>query len=270
MSFVETERTAMDAELARQTLLRLKFEDESRRQAEVRMSIEEEAAKSAEKVIAGHLYEPTQEEIDLNNKLIRLEYDNPIVIAARDRLHNLIGIYDPSHPRASRLGRYGSQADILTHELKIKKEEDKIQNEKNKIKSALKEIQENKREEIRLEFISLATERERAKRLEESNIALETIRHAEAAQESERLRIIQEEAEQREIEFKEYTVRMVALQAEQEEALRLAEANRQLGVQSQKTFNVEAPQPVMASMSIPTPMLLIGGATALLLLARRK
>ena len=73
MSFVETERTAMDAELARQTLLRLKFEDETRRQADVKIRIEEEAARAADKAVAGHLYDASLEEIELENKLTALQ-----------------------------------------------------------------------------------------------------------------------------------------------------------------------------------------------------
>ena len=88
--------------------------------------------------------------------------------------------------------------------------------------------------------------------------------------------MVAEEAEQRELEFAEYTARMAAVAAEQQEALRLAELNRQIGldavksVEGDKAFKVELPQPIMTSMSIPTPMLLVGGAAALLLLARKK
>jgi len=45
--------------------------------------------------------------------------DDPAVQKARERLGNLIGTYDPSHPRASRLGRYGSPGEILAMEQKI-------------------------------------------------------------------------------------------------------------------------------------------------------
>ena len=55
-----------------------------------------------------------------NNPVIesKLE-DDPAVQKARERLGNLIGIYDPSHPRASNLGRYGSPGEILAMEQKI-------------------------------------------------------------------------------------------------------------------------------------------------------
>jgi len=59
--------------------------------------------------------------------------NNPIVRAARETLGNLLGHYDPSHPRASDLGKYGSAGDILAHELKIKKEQDKIIAEENRL-----------------------------------------------------------------------------------------------------------------------------------------
>jgi len=45
--------------------------------------------------------------------------DDPVVQKARERLRNLIGTYDPSHPRASNLGRYGSAGDIFAMEQKI-------------------------------------------------------------------------------------------------------------------------------------------------------
>ena len=265
MSFVATETTAMDAELARQTLLRLKFEDETRRQADVKIRIEEEAARAADKAVAGHLYDASLEEIELENKLTALQ-------------RNWQGIQKcGGNPRICGVGAWKAyknfnkclqQGGDCNYHYPVLQEMEVIS-------SRLKDIQENKREEFRLQFITLATEREEAKRLEETNAALETIRLAEAAQERERLRMIQEEAEQRELEFAEYTARMAAVAAEQQEALRLAELNRQIGLnavtpEGDKTFNVEAPQPVMASMSIPTPMLLIGGAAAFLLLARRK
>ena len=278
MSFVDTDRTAMDAELARQTLLRLKFEDESRRQTEVRMSIEEEAARAADKVIAGHLYESTQEEMDLNKKLQNISSVNRINVntisqytdnsKVRDAMIHLHSLYQVS--KSYNYRRFSTPPEKLAHENKIAQYNKIIEDETNKIRYSLKELQENKREEIRLEFITLATERERAKRLEETDAALETIRRVEAAQEAERLRMIQEEAEQRELEFAEYTARMAAVEAEQQEALRLAKVNREIGMKSEKTFNVEAPEPVMTSMSIPTPMLIVGGAALLLLAGRRK
>ena len=52
----------------------------------------------------------------------RIEADleaDPAVQKARERLGNLIGTYDPSHPRASNLGRYGSPAEIFVMEQKI-------------------------------------------------------------------------------------------------------------------------------------------------------
>ena len=41
--------------------------------------------------------------------------------------------YDPSHPKASDLGRFGTAADILAHEIKIKKEEKKIEDIEHKL-----------------------------------------------------------------------------------------------------------------------------------------
>ena len=269
MSFVETQTTAMDAELARQTLLRLKFEDETRRQASVKKSIEEEAARAADKAVREHLYETTKQEIDLKDNLGELQ-------------RRWQGIAKcGGNPRTCGIGYFRSYQSYQQC-LQANKGNSQVCNshypvleEMEVIKSKLEDIRENKREEFRLQFITLATEREEAIRLQETNAALETIRLVEEAQERERLRMIQEEAEQRELEFAEYTARRAAVAAEQQEALRLAELNRQIGLnavtpEGDKTFNVEAPQPVMASMSIPTPMLLIGGAAAFLLLARRK
>ena len=55
-----------------------------------------------------------------DNLLIKSELeDHPAVKTAREKLKNLIGIYDPSHPRASKLGRYGSPAEIFVMEQKI-------------------------------------------------------------------------------------------------------------------------------------------------------
>ena len=45
--------------------------------------------------------------------------DDPTYQKAKEKLKNLIGTYDPSHPRASRLGRYGSDADIMAMQFKI-------------------------------------------------------------------------------------------------------------------------------------------------------
>ena len=54
------------------------------------------------------------------NILIESELeDNPAVKKAQERLKNLIGTYDPSHPRASQLGRYGSAGDIMAMQFKI-------------------------------------------------------------------------------------------------------------------------------------------------------
>jgi len=270
MSFVETERTAMDAELARQTLLRLQFEDEARRQADVKIRIEEEAARAADKAVREHLYETSQQEIDLNNKLVEL-YKKWESIK-----------YCGGSTTACGIGQYKAWQNF-SRCLRDNKGNTQVCNshyptleEIEVVKSALSDLQEKKREEFRLQFITTATEREEALRVQETNAALETLRLAEEAQERERLRIIQEEAEQREIELQEYTVRMAALQAEQQESLRLAELNRQIGldavksVEGDKAFKVELPQPIMTSMSIPTPMLLIGGAVLLLLAGRRK
>ena len=265
MSFVDTDRTAMDAELARQTLLRLKFEDESRRQVDVKRRVEEEAVRTADKAVREHLYESTQQEIDLKNKLTELQRKWQGIVKCG------------GNPRTCGVGAwraYGNYNKCLAEGGDCKHHYPVLQ-EMEVINSKLEDIRENKREEFRLQFITTATEREEALRLQETNAALETIRLVEAAQERERLRMIQEEAEQRELELAEYTARMAAVAAEQQEALRLAEINKQIGLdavqsESDKAFKVEVPQPVMASMSIPTPMLLVGGAAAFLLLARRK
>ena len=45
--------------------------------------------------------------------------DDPAVQKAREILGNLYGASDPSHPRASNLGRYGSPAEIFVMEQKI-------------------------------------------------------------------------------------------------------------------------------------------------------
>ena len=269
MSFVDTPTTALDAELARQTLLRLKFEDETRRQASVKSSIEEEAGRAADKAVREHLYETSQQEIELKNKLTELHRKwEGIKYCGGSSTACGGGAYTKwqNYMRCVQANKGNTQV-CNSHYPTL--EEIQV------INSKLEDIRENKREEFRLQFITLATEREEAIRLQETNAALETIRLVEEAQERERLRMIQEEAEQRELEFAEYTARMAAVAAEQQEALRLAELNRQIGLnavtpEGDKTFNVEAPQPVMASMSIPTPMLLIGGAAAFLLLARRK
>ena len=55
-----------------------------------------------------------------NNPVIEAKLeDDPAVQKARERLKNLIGTYDPSHPRASNLGRYGSPGEIFVMEQKI-------------------------------------------------------------------------------------------------------------------------------------------------------
>jgi len=58
-----------------------------------------------------------------DNLIIESELeDNPAVQKAREILGNLIGTYDPSHPRASKLGRYGSAGDIMAMQFKIDKQ----------------------------------------------------------------------------------------------------------------------------------------------------
>ena len=55
-----------------------------------------------------------------DNLLIESELeDNPAVKVAQEKLKNLIGAYDPSHPRATKLGRYGSAGDIMAMQFKI-------------------------------------------------------------------------------------------------------------------------------------------------------
>ena len=55
-----------------------------------------------------------------DNLLIESELeDNPAVKVAQEKLRNLMGAYDPSHPRASKLGRYGSAGDIMAIQFKI-------------------------------------------------------------------------------------------------------------------------------------------------------
>ena len=49
--------------------------------------------------------------------------DDPAVQKARERLGNLYGTYDPSHPRASNLGRFGSAGDIFAMQQKINQQE---------------------------------------------------------------------------------------------------------------------------------------------------
>lgn len=269
MSFVETERTAMDAELARQTLLRLQFEDEARRQADVKRRIEEEAARAADKAVREHLYETSQQEINLKNKLVELNRKwESIKYCGGSTTACGIGQYK-AWQKFSRCLRDNKGNTQVCNSHYPTLEEIEV------INSKLEDIRENKREEFRLQFITTATEREEALRLEETNAALEAIRLAEEAQERERIKIIQEESEQRELELQEYTARMAAVAAEQEEALRLAEINRQRGiesvqdVESEKAFNVEAPQSVMSTISI-APMIIIGGAVLLLLAGRRK
>ena len=64
-----------------------------------------------------------------DNLLIESELeDHPAVKVAQEKLRNLMGHYDPSHPRASNLGRYGSAGDKFAHEQKIK-EQNKIIND---------------------------------------------------------------------------------------------------------------------------------------------
>ena len=45
--------------------------------------------------------------------------DNPTYQKAKEKLKNLNGAYDPSHPRATKLGRYGSAGDIMAMQFKI-------------------------------------------------------------------------------------------------------------------------------------------------------
>ena len=55
-----------------------------------------------------------------SNLLIESELeDDPRVKEAKEKIRNLMGHYDPSHPRASKLGRYGSEGDKFAHEQKI-------------------------------------------------------------------------------------------------------------------------------------------------------
>ena len=54
--------------------------------------------------------------------------DDPTYQKAKEKLKNLIGTYDPSHPRASQLGRYGSQAEIFVMEQKIAQQQQIIDN----------------------------------------------------------------------------------------------------------------------------------------------
>jgi len=59
-----------------------------------------------------------------NNPVIesKLE-DDPTYQKAKERLGNMLGGYDPSHPRASNLGRYGSAGDIYVAEQNIKQQQ---------------------------------------------------------------------------------------------------------------------------------------------------
>ena len=55
-----------------------------------------------------------------DNLLIESELeDHPAVKVAQEKLRNLMAHYDPSHARASNLGRYGSAGDKFAHEQKI-------------------------------------------------------------------------------------------------------------------------------------------------------
>jgi len=55
---------------------------------------------------------------------IEIEFEGlPAVINARKKILQLYQVYDPYHPRASSLGRYGSTGDIFAHEQLIKHQE---------------------------------------------------------------------------------------------------------------------------------------------------
>jgi len=55
---------------------------------------------------------------------IAIEFEaNPAVINARKKIKQLYQVYDPFHPRATNLGRYGSTGDIFAHVQLIKHQE---------------------------------------------------------------------------------------------------------------------------------------------------
>jgi len=69
-----------------------------------------------------------------DNPSFAIEYNaDPIIQKARERLANLMGVYDPSHPRASKIGRYGSQADIFAYQQLHQQQHDIINVQKKRL-----------------------------------------------------------------------------------------------------------------------------------------
>lgn len=236
MSFPVTEATAMDAELARQTLLRLQFEDETRRQMEIKEQIEVEATRASVEAVLKRAYTVSSEETDLIAQLKHQQWLLPQLMSCG----------------------YGR-----TPDMGCRSHAERVKQKIGELSGDIEKIREDTRTNIRLEFIETATERAAARRLEERNAAQEALRLVAVAEEAARVRLMEEEAAQKEYELTLEKERMIALVAEQEKARLDAAA-------TVEAFRVEESQPVMASMSIPTPILLVGGAAALLLLARKK
>ena len=246
MSFPVTVRTVIDEELtrsqqeveARRILDVIAIQEETIRRAAEKKKIQEEAVRLSREVISKEAYEFSEKEKVLRAERAHLQWLEPKQTAYCTGRSVDKGVCEGGMRSKARLAEIGKELGVL---------------------------QEEKRMDIQAEFIILATEREEAKRAEIRSAAEQTLLNIEMAKESERQRMIQEEAEHRELQLQEENIRMAAIAAEQRQAEKVALATVQ-------TFRVEEPQPVSVDVKSTIsifPMLLVGGV-ALLLLARRK
>ena len=95
------------------------------------------------------------------------------VIEATTQLHNLSGVYDPFHARASTLGRYGSPADIMAHERKVEKAQKVIDDHYDALVNApqRKALEEAKAREEEEQRRTIATLKMRVQELTKKPIA---------------------------------------------------------------------------------------------------
>ena len=69
-----------------------------------------------------------------DNPSFAIDYNaDPIIQQARKKIQQLSGVYDPAHPRASKIGRYGSQADIFAYQQLHQQQHDIINAQKKRL-----------------------------------------------------------------------------------------------------------------------------------------